>query len=173
MDDTQKQEMHKLKEDVTALMEWKRARETQQLTFPLDEDSLNILKDTFLSRKASLLSFTSVSGLEFESLLVSQGRNTYLLSLGQPVYTLTVDTATDIFTIGQDIATGGQGFVSDGQQWLILAASAAPTPLSSGSSYYIVNSDAQGRTFQLSLTFAGAPINITAAGDGVYFQFFT
>lgn len=166
-------EIEKLKTQVGELLEWKKKREDQQIVYPIDETSLAILSDLFLSRKASLLSFTNPSGLEFESLLVSQGRSTYLLSLGQPVYTITVDTSTDVFTIGQDIATGVQGFVSDGQQWLVLATNLAPDPLSSGTSYYIVNSDAQGRTFQLSLTFGGTPIDITTSGDGVYFQFFT
>lgn len=55
----------------------------------------------------------------------------------------------------------------DGQRLRVKSTGTAPGGLSSGTSYYVINSDGVGR-FQLSTTLGGSAIDITDIGSGVH-----
>jgi hypothetical protein len=56
----------------------------------------------------------------------------------------------------------------DGQAVQVVSTGTLPSPLSSGTTYYVVNRNQAARTMQLSATSGGAPISITTNGVGTH-----
>lgn len=158
-------EIEKLKQDIEMLKAWKAQKESQQLSYPLDVQSIAVLNEHFLSVRDSLI-YTNPSGMDFTSWIVQQGAYRGVVGVGYPIYPYTVNTGTDVLTVSPDIVNGIPADFSDGTQVLVSfrQGGTMPSPLVPNVIYYVVNST--GNTFQLENTPGGGVINITSSGTG-------
>lgn len=163
-----------LQKRIEELEKWKSEKERQQIKFPLDINSINILNKYFMRILGSVQYEGGASG------------NTFLFHVGtQDNYTFQVKENTFIpytVNISTDFITVNTKNRYQDDQSLILftsntdASNVPPSPLTSGTGlpYYVRNVTSDGQSFQLSTTPDGAAINITTAGVGqqylVYFQ---
>lgn len=158
-----------LENRIQRLEQWKSDRERQQIVYPLDVNSKIILNKYFLAQIGNL-DFTSNSGQLFRNILVQQDNKINVISVYTQLIRYTVNTTTDILTLGADVVTGTQGTFADNDQVFINSTDTPPSPLVDSIPYYVVNST--GTTIQLSLTLGGAVIDITTAGTGVQYIYF-
>lgn len=141
------QEFNKMKADLDTLIKWKQQKTAQQISYPLDYNSVTILNKYFLSI-VSNLDFTSSSGQLFPNILVRQDGKVYLISVDESLILFTVNTGTDVVTLGANITTGGQGTFADGDQVLVNSTGDLPSPLVDSFPYTVVQST--GTTIKLS-----------------------
>jgi hypothetical protein len=136
---------------------WKMSRELQQLKEPLDQVSIDILKQFFMSIAASVEYEAGVAGRVFTTLQGKQGQ--YSFEVGSTsLFQYSVNTSTD-FLISPDIQ------VPDGTRIVVVTGEGGTPPggLSINTTYWLINST--GLTAQIS-TDGVTPINITSAGTG-------
>ena len=161
-------DIEQLKRDIQELKDWKSRKERQQISYPLDQQSIIILQRYFLRVVNTILQVGGAAGRTFRYFIIRQedAPNSNLsyaqLALQQDTsHVFIVDSTTDIFTIPD-------GFVySDGDTVTVFTDNTLPNPLVSGTTYYVVNSSVN--TFKLSLTSGGAAINITTNGTGTQY----
>lgn len=158
---TQQQKIDKLQKQVDEITLWMNQRKSQQLTYPLDNISKDIINKDFLKYESNL-DYTNSSGQIFPNILVSHDNKQELISVYAPLYSFTVDTTTDILTFDTLL------YVNDDQVNL-LTTDTLPTPLSDIVTYYIIN--VSGNTCQLSLTSGGSAVNITSTGIGTHYSY--
>lgn len=77
--------------------------------------------------------------------------------------TFTANAAADEVTTVRPYANGDKVRVS------VSDGGSLPGGLTAGTDYYVVNANAAGTTFQLSLTSGGAAVDITSAGTGTHY----
>lgn len=182
MDNTQLENRIRLLENrVVELENWKRERLLQQITFPLDERSIEILKEYFMHITTVIEYDAGAGSNHFRVFLGKQGTKNIVKSsypnaqLGKevefgisdvPFVGYTVNVTTNYLTTYQ--YSGNLKFFDDVAVTLATEGT-APDPLDAvtGTTYYVINSD--GYTFQLSATLGGSAINITTAGTGRQF----
>lgn len=157
-----------LENRIKKLEQWKEDRTRQQIVFPLDYQSQNILNKYYLSVIANLFN-TSVSGQQFRKILVQQDSKVNLISVASQFMTYTANAAADTLTLGADLITGQQGTLSD-DQFVVLYTPTPGTPpggLDNAGGYFVVGST--GSVIQLATVPGGAALNITSAGTGTQY----
>lgn len=153
-----------LEQRIRALEDWKAERERQQITYPLDTDSVATLKEGlkehFLSIKKKVGLFTGgASGRLFNFLFAEQ--DPYKSSLFENTKVLFTAATSDVCTI-----IGTETF-SDGDRVVLATTNQLPDPLTPGTVYYV--RDSTGRTFKLAATLGGAAIDLTNTGTGEHY----
>lgn len=161
-----------LEKRIAALEKWKEDRMRQQIVYPLDYQSIMILNKHFLSQIGSLEFTSGGSGVTFNSILVQQDGRLNSVLTDSTLILYSVNTTSDVLSIGINLINGNQGSFSDGQQVQVRSAGVIPSPLDDATIYYVVNASGDGTEIKLSLTLGGAAINITTAGTGQQFIFF-
>ncbi len=154
-----------LERRILELEKSEKQRKVQQITFPLDDKSREVLNKYFLSYIGNL-DFTQSTGAEFRQILVKQDGRVNLLSAYMSLSRYTVNTSSNVITIGPDVVNAGKMQFADDAQVVILSTGGPPAPLTESGTYYVVNAASDGFSFQLSLTLGGAAINITTTGTG-------
>lgn len=164
MNDLQTQ-LEQLSQRIDAIESWQAGKIKQQITFPLDIQSLKVLNQYYMHLTDTAIISGGASGNTFVNYIGNQGN--YDFSVNQDIYILySVNPTTDIFTI-----TGKIGF-SNGTQVVVSTSDTTPSPLVAGTTYYVVNSTGIGQSFKLSSTLGGSPINITTKGTGEQYIFY-
>lgn len=158
---TQQQKIDKLQKQVDELMLWMNQRKAQQLVYPLDNISKDIIGKDFLKYELNI-DYTSSSGQLFPNILVSHDKKQELISVYPPLYSFVVDTTSDLLTFDTLL-------YANNDQVNLLTTDTLPSPLSDAVTYYIIN--VSGNTCQLSLTSGGAAINITSTGTGTHYSY--
>lgn len=158
---------------IDALERWKADKERQQITYPLDIQSLNALDLYYMHITDELITVGGAGGLQTFDYLGSQGggRNiggsnasagTQQFIVSKNVYfPYTVDVTTNFVTTA--------AYYEENQRINILTTDTAPAPLVPGVDYFAFNST--GTTFQLALVAGGPAIDITTTGLGVQFLY--
>jgi hypothetical protein len=158
MDDTTLQRIEKIEK-------WIADREKQQLVYPLDAETLNILRKYFMNIVDVVDYEAGVGSNPFRLYIGKQDNNEFEVS---PVSLIqyTVDPATNYVYV----SSSWRKFF-DGDEVTLQTTGSAPAPLSAGigTTYYVINSTDAYRTFQLSATSGGSAINITNTGSGRQF----
>jgi len=158
------QRFQKLEQDVKNLMAWKEQRMRQQLTFPFDEASRNILSKYFLNY-ISNLDFTSSSGQLFPRILVGYNGVRSLIDVTNGFAQFTANPTTDVITLNNP-----SFYFNDGDQILLYTTGTLPAGLSDVAPYYVRDSSAN--TFKVETTLGGGAVNITDAGTGAHFALY-
>lgn len=155
----------KLENQIQSLEKWKAEKEKQQIAFPLDSQSIDILQKYFISYFSTISYSAGVGGNNFVSYLAKQ--DNLIFELNPPsLISYIVNVSTNYLTTFQ--YSGNLKFF-DNQEVLLYTDGTAPSPLSAGlgTVYHVINSD--GYVFQLSATPGGAAIDITNNGSGRQF----
>lgn len=155
--------IRQLENRIKKLENWKQQKIVQQISFPLDAQSLNILKKYFM-HITTIIEYDAGAGANhFVHFLGKQGseqvpRSSYVPGTqGNPIYfqiepislvSYTVDISTDYLTTTQ--FSGNVKFFDDTEITLVTEGT-APSPLDGvlGTPYYVRDSD--GYTFKLAL----------------------
>lgn len=151
-------EIENLKRQVAELMEWKAARERQQIVFPLDTQSIAILQRYFLRVVATFVQVGGVALRAFTYFRVQQDQ--YVSSISQDLSQEFTAATSDTLTLTQ------YPFVNTDRVY-VTTSDTLPAPLDTTTTYYVVS--ASGLTCKLSLTSGGAAIDITTTGTGTHY----
>lgn len=155
---------NQLLQRIEELEKWKAEKERQQIKFPLDITSQQVLANYFMQITGSVASaITGASSRYFLEYLGKQGP--YNFSVSQNTYVpYTVNTGTNIFTAQTEFYENTEVYVAFTQ------GGVPPSPLTEGTPYYVVNTT--GNSFKLSATLGGASINITDTGTGTQYLYY-
>ncbi len=141
---------------------WQKARDAQQVTFPLDIQSINVLKQHFMRITGKVVTISGLGGNIFTEYVGEQADKRF--SVFKNTYSVyVVDPTTNVFKVTD------QYFPNDLQVY-VATSDTTPTPLTDGTLYYVVSST--GLTFKLSLSQGGAEINVTDAGTGTQYLYY-
>lgn len=156
------EEIENLKERVAQLEEWKRQRTEQQLTFPLDRLSKDIIAHDFLKLIGEVRYEAGAAGNPFVFWLGEIGGN--VVELNSPSMVLfSANPTTDILsTAGWD-----KFFDGDTVNFLVSTGDSLPAPLTNTGNYTVTASSVK----EFKVASGGAVINITDTGGGKYFVF--
>lgn len=152
-----------LKKRIEALERWKQQRDVQQITFPLDQRSIDVLNQYFVRVFDNFTYFGGASANPFTVYLASQGGQFF--DMGASFVRYTVNISTNVVTVVDQLSVNR---FYDDTQVLLFTTDTAPGGLTAEGiqTYYVVNADPDGYSFQLSLTQGGAAVDITSAGVG-------
>lgn len=164
---------------IDELVAWKNKMTRQQITYPLDAPSLEVLSRYF-PRFKELIPFTTPSGKVVPAMAIFQVNNNELTLSALPnIYPFTVNVSTNQFNApGHSFSIGDEVTVFSSDSNLpiyTVTISGVPTPFSmlSGNTYYVVSVGPSPFIFQLSLTPSGSPMTMTGAGgmeQYIYYQ---
>lgn len=149
-----------LQKRIEVLEKWMEEKKKQQISYPLDIQSITILGKYFLRIINNLVIYSGgASGRGFKTLFAKQNDTGFRIEEDtSQIYT--VDPSTDIFTVQKF------GYAND-TQLFVFTTDTIPGGLAFSTTYYVVS--ASGLTFKLSASSGGAAINITTAGVGIQF----
>jgi len=153
-----------LENRIQALEKWKTAQELQQITFPLDTKSIEVLSKYFMRIINDIVYTGGVAGREFILYSGVQGDRKFIVQEDTYVR-FTVNTSTDYITVEPS-----KYRFNENEDVYVATSDTLPGGLLDGVTYYIKN--ASGNTFQLSTTPGGAAINITSSGVGTQYIYF-
>jgi hypothetical protein len=158
-----------LQQQVAELMAWKKQKELQQISYPLDITSVNILSKYFLSFVNFFSTTGGAAGNLFSNMIVKQNNKSIAMSIWTALINITPNYSTHVFTLNIALTTGAQGKVSNGTFVQIFSPDPGTTPtlLDNGGGYFVVNTS--GNTFQLSATKGGSAIAFTDNGTGLQY----
>lgn len=152
-----------LERQVQELLSWKTLKERQQLSYPLDEASKNVLTNDFVKIIGDI-NYTRPSGREVPLYAVGKSRNKdYYFSISPTLFQFTASTS-DVITISSNVT------IQNDTQFILFSSQTLPTGLLSDTIYYSVSSS--GNTCKLSLTSGGAAVDITSTGLGTHYLYF-
>lgn len=149
---------------IDKLEKWMQEKTAQQISYPLDQQSLIVLGKYFMHIVGSTLTIGGAAGNTFLNYIGEQDNQKFQVSTDtfvQYAVNVSTDTLTTINS-GVNFANNTQIYVS--------TESTPPSPLSLTGNYFIINST--GQSFKLSLTSGGAAINITDVGVGKQYIYF-
>lgn len=161
-------DIQQLTRRIEELEKWKEQKMRQQLSFPLDQQSKDVIQRDFIQVKGIGIS-NGATGAEFPFYFTRVNGQDGWMNVQTAFFPITVDTSTDVFTTTASIANDTTVYIQC-VSTDIGTQGVPPNPLSIGIPYYIVNTS--GNTFKLSLTVGGAAINITDSGTGTSYLSF-
>lgn len=146
-----------LTQRIEALEQWKKDREAQQITFPLDYESQVILSKYFMH----------ITGVVQYEVLGAASHIETVYTGSQDLYNFVVTpNYINVYTVSTsaDTLTSSTIRFTDDTAVSLFTNGTYPAPFAVNTEYYVINST--GTTFQLSLTVGGAAIDITTTGTG-------
>lgn len=164
--------LQQLENRIKELENWKSAKERQQITFPMDEKSIEVLNKYFmrLSPNGAVEYDGGAGGNPLTYYTGKQGE--LLFSVQKDNFTqFTANSTTDYITVINPKIS----FINDTAIYF-LEGSDATDSLPGGitaviTTYYVINST--GNSFKISLTVGGVAVDITSNGSGVnYISYF-
>lgn len=157
-----------LTERIKELEKWKAEKERQQIKFPLDIQSQNILNKYFLSKTKAFDTLASATGFEVSYIVVKQDGNSYVASVLPYLYSFIASTSTDELAVTNVLNPLDVPVFADTQPVRFETTGTLPAPLALGTTYYV---KVGGSSFDVASTPGGASINITSTGTGVHYIF--
>jgi hypothetical protein len=154
-------QINQLIQRVADLERWKEERMRQQIIFPLDINSIDVLNRYFMRITGDVTTIGGAALHEFTSYIGQQ--DDMVFQIGQITDIMySVDPSTNVLTVINSYLR-----FFDDDTVTVATEDTAPDPLVPGDTYYVRDSD--GTNFKLALTAGGAAINITDTGAGRQF----
>lgn len=152
------QEIEKLKNRIKDLESWREEKTRQQIKYPLDKESINILNKDFMRIISVLSRLGGVGANVFTEYLGKQEGYNFLVSENNYI-PYSVDLLTNTVNIGNY-------YLDDDRAVDLITDDTPPDPLSYLTTYYVINST--GSTFNLTTVQgdAGSIVTITNKGSG-------
>lgn len=162
-----------LEKRIVALEKWKADREKQQITFPLDIQSIDALNTYFMRLTGGYSIDAGAGGHTFVTYFGRQTRVDNLSGFATSPALFEVSKSTtyrySITDLTNDIATISGTTIADGNRFSILTTDTVPNPLSTADTYFAI--EVTPTTFKFSLD-GVTPINITTTGVGIQYLYF-
>lgn len=155
------EEINSLKQQVAELTKWKEEKTRQQISYPLDKNSIDVLSKYFLRIVSTFVQIGGIASRAFTYFFVQQ--DNYIASIAEDKSVIfTVNATTDILTVT------GHAFQDDVPVY-VFTSDTLPNPLSSITTYYVIATT--GMTFKLTTVLGdlGAVVNITNTGTGTHY----
>lgn len=153
-----------LENRIQALEKWQKERTTQQISYPLDINSVKVLNQYFMQLTGTVRTVAGAGGNEFVFYVGSQNGTQFQFQVDANTFIpYTVDVTSNTLTESK------VRFPNDTQVY-VSTSDTPPAPLSTSTNYFVINST--GTTFKLSLTMGGVAINITDNGIGQQYIYF-
>lgn len=148
---------------IKALEDWRAQREKQQITFPLDQESVDVLNRFFMRIVDEYFYFGGASANTFRAFIGRQDDKVFEVTPGLVRYT--AEASSDLVYI---VDKNNINVFATDDQVLLYTTDTAPGGLTAEGTqtYYVVSAASDGYSFKLSLTQGGAAVNITNAGVG-------
>jgi hypothetical protein len=152
------QEILILKQQVAELLKWKEEKTRQQISYPLDKESIKILNKDFMSIVSTLYRIGGVAGNTFTEFLGKQEDRNFIVSENTYI-PYSVDLSTNLINIGNY-------YLDEDRSVELITDDTPPDPLNYLTTYYVINST--GSTFNLTTVQgnAGAIVTLTNKGAG-------
>lgn len=155
-----------LEKRIQELEKWKKEKEKQQIRFPLDAQSIDILNQYF-SMKTGEIEYQNGNGNFIKYVLLKQNKQVEFVPAFREMILFTAATS-DTITLQQDLVNNIlKPTLTNGDSVSVFSTEALPAPLSDVAFYYVVN--ASNNTIKLSGTPGGSAINITDTGTGTHY----
>jgi hypothetical protein len=163
-DDTLQQRVENLSQQVGDLMQWRQERMRQQITSPLDFESIRAIGKYFL-QFVDTFDTLSISGIEFPYAFITSVNDIKYFLQALPNFSIySVNPATDLFFVSANPFVNGDAVT-------LYTNQVAPTPLVIGSVSYFI-SNVSGNQFNLSSTlnvvFTVSGITTAPTGGSIY-----
>lgn len=130
----------------------------QQITYPLDVESIRALQNYFMRiEEVSTLFYGGASGRGYTEYVGKQGDFKFTVP-NYERYEYSVNTTTNVLNTPALR-------LQDGTEVVMYTSDTPPAPLTVGIGYYVVNST-EGGNFQIEATLGGGAIDITDKGLG-------
>ena len=157
------QRIAQLEHQVQELLTWKEQRIRQQLVFPLDKISTDIIqKDLFVVN--DFVVYTRPNGVVTPYAYVgSVNSKPATISALDVLHPMTADASSNVIT------SANHGFVDDVRVSFI-SSDTLPAGITDGIGYYVIN--ATVNTFKISTTSGGSAVDITDAGVGKHYAYY-
>lgn len=148
---------------IEALEAWKKKKEIQQISFPLDTQSIDVLNRYFVRVIDNFTYFGGASANPFTVYIATQDGQFF--DMGASFVRYTVDVASNEVFVVEKLSVNR---FFDDEEVILFTTDTAPGGLTAEGlqTYHVVNADADGYTFQLSLTQGGSAVDITSNGTG-------
>lgn len=143
------------------------ARDKQQITFPLDLQSVQVLSKYFMHLTDKVLYTGGVAAKVFINYLGKQDEKLFQVSENTYV-PYTVNTTSNVISI---IPGTRFRFVND-QRVYFTTSDTYPDPLDGVTTFYVISAAADGLSFKVSTSLGGAEVNITTTGTGKQYVFY-
>jgi hypothetical protein len=163
-------ELQQLKQRIADLEKWKADKEKQQIKYPLDQESLEVLNKYYIRLVESTFYYAGASGHPFPLMITRQGTQLvggFLKYTANPANdTITIASGEQMIVYGHDWAK-----FANGTQVFIYTNDTEPGGLVAGTGipYFVVDASGDGRSFKLEASVGGGAIDITSAGSGQQF----
>lgn len=154
------QEITNLKKDVANLKKFNEKLMRQQITYPLDSSSIEIIQKDFLQHDGDIKLIDQTTGTILNLLTIKINNRLYNLGVLRNLTLFIPNSSTDVM-----IATNHGLTASD--TVILTSTGTLPAPLNDTTLYYPVSVTTD--TFKLSLSLAGAAIDITTNGTGTQY----
>lgn len=153
-------------------------KDRQQITYPLDIQSIQVLNNYFMRLNDVILTTGGVGGIVTISFIGTQNQlktsnNKLNVSPARFVVSentyvpYTVNTTSNIISI----VPGNRFQFVDDETVYFQTEDTLPSPLGAGT-YYVINAAADGKSFKVSASLGGAEVNITDTGTGKQYVFY-
>lgn len=159
----------KLENQIQSLEKWKAEKEKQQIAFPLDSQSIEILNKYFMRIYKDIIIINTDYPGEKSYLTKYLGRQgNYIFDMNESkIYQYTVNISTNYLSVI------GKNF-TDGTRLYFMTTNTPPNPIddTGATDYYVINSS--GSNFQITTISgdAGSIVDITDTGVGSQFIYF-
>lgn len=159
-------EIEQLKAQVAALTARLDAKDAQQIKFPLDKESIDILNKYFVRIVDEYVYLGGAGDNSFPVFVGTQDGKRFDVYPGNIRYT--VEPSTNVVTIVDRTPYTRFG---DDETMVLFTTDTMPSPLSGQglTTYYVISAASDGYSFKLSATLGGSEINITDVGVGKQF----
>lgn len=154
-------EFELLKARVDELKQWMESTKKQQLDYPLDWESTQIIQKDLLVATGKEHPFLFTDLIAFGLEVDLNGVKTVLYA-SLPMKEFTADDTTDVCTY----VNGTHGLLNDDVVNLA-TTNTLPDPLDTATDYYVI--DATASTFKLSTSSGGSAVDITDTGTGSHY----
>ena len=155
------------------------AKDRQQITYPLDYESIEALNKYFMRITKTILTIGGIAAKTFISYIGQQGSDgvdtgnlgAIKFVVSENTYAqYTTNATTDYLTLVQ----GSRFRFVDDEAVYFITEDTYPDPLDGVTTYYIINANDEGTTFQITTVSGSAPdiVDFADTGTGAQYLFY-
>lgn len=168
MDNETKNKIDNLERQVNELVSWKNEKTRQQISFPIDIESIEVLNKYFLR---TFIELTTKFGTTYNTQYFSKQDNKYFISNYKAfdIAEFTVDVPNNKIIVSKMLFNNEALPVEESKVFLIETTDTAPSPLDLLTTPYYMVKNIVGNKMQLADSSTGTIITLTDIGVGKHY----